>query len=80
MARGLPFVYSVDDSALQYAQEPMWLRVANDDSIPDMEGIIDFALRMRTDSQIVEKLREYAKEHLSWEKQYDIVFKSFKIY
>jgi len=73
-ARGLPFVCSVDDDALWYADEPMWLRVANDDSIPDMEEIVDFALRMRADGETVQKLRAYAAEHLTWESQYREVF------
>ncbi len=73
-ARGLPFVCSVDDDALRYADEPMWLRVANDDSIPDMEEIVDFALRMRADGETVQKLRAYAAEHLTWESQYREVF------
>lgn len=74
-ARGLPFVCSVDDPALEHADVPMWLRVKNDDSIPNMEEIVSFALRMREDAQAVEKLREYAKQHLTWESQYQMVFK-----
>lgn len=78
-ARGLPFVCSVDDPALQYTQEPMWLRVANDDSIPDMREIVAFTLRMRSEEAVVEKLRAYAGEHLTWESQYRQVFEKFKV-
>ena len=78
-ARGLPFVCSVEDPALQYAQEPMWLRVTNDESIPNMEEIVSFALRMRGDEMAVEKLRIYAKEHLTWESQYRMVFEKFSV-
>ena len=74
-ARGLPFVCSVDDPALEHANVPMWLRVKNDDSIPNMEEIVSFALQMREDAQAVVKLREYAKQHLTWESQYQMVFK-----
>lgn len=78
-ARGLPFVCSVDDPALEHTAQPLWLRVANDDSIPDMAEIVAFALQMRADELAVEKLRVYAKEHLTWESQYRIVFEKFKV-
>ncbi len=78
-ARGLPFVCSVDDPALEHTNAPLWLRVTNDDSIPDMETILAFALRMREDEQAVNKLRAYAAEHLTWESQYRQVFDKFNI-
>lgn len=78
-ARGLPFVCSVDDPALTHTQEPLWLRIPNDDSIPDMEELVAFALRMRSDKGAAEKLRAYAAEHLTWETQYRQVFEKFKL-
>lgn len=72
--RGLPFVCSVDDPDLQHTQEPMWLRVSNDDTIPDMEQIVAFVLRMRSDEHTADKLRAYARVHLSWESQYQKLF------
>lgn len=78
-ARGLPFVCSVDDPALDHTQKPLWLRIANDDSIPDMEEILSFALKMRADEHAVEKLRAYAAEYLTWESQYRQVFEKFKV-
>lgn len=77
-ARGLPFVCSVDDPALEHAAEPMWLRVSNDDSIPDMERIVQFALDMRRAPDCVGRLRAYAAEHLTWESQYRMVFDKIK--
>lgn len=78
-ARGLPFICSVDDPALEHTDEPLWLRVPNDDSIPDMEKILDFALAMRQDEACVEKLRSYAGTHLTWEAQYRQVFDKIKL-
>lgn len=78
-ARGLPFVCSVDDPALEHTEEPMWLRISNDDSIPDMAEIVDFALKMRGDETVVEKLRAYAGEYLTWESQYRQVFDRIKV-
>lgn len=76
-ARGLPFVCSVDDPALQFAQEPFWIKVSNDESIPDMQQIVDFANAMRTDREHPEKLRAYAQQYMSWESQYAPLMKMF---
>lgn len=78
-ARGLPFVCSVDDPVLEYADEPMWLRVSNDESIPDMERIVEFAVKMRQDPCCVEKLRSFAAKYLTWESQYRMVFDKIKV-
>lgn len=78
-ARGLPFVCSVDDPALGFTQEPMWLRVANDESIPDMEEIVAFAMGMRADANHVQKLRTYAQEYMTWESQYKKVFETISV-
>ena len=73
-ARGIPFVCSVDDPALRFAQEAFWINVSNDDSIPDMQQIVDFALRMRKDKDHPQKLRAYAQQHMTWEGQYASIF------
>jgi glycosyltransferase involved in cell wall biosynthesis len=73
-ARGLPFLCAVQDPALLNAEEPMWMWITNDDSIPDMQAIVDFALQMRSDNTIANKLRTYAKEHMTWESQYKKIF------
>ena len=74
IARGLPFICAVDDPALHYAEEPMWLRVPNDDSIPDMNEIVEFAVRMKNDPSHVQILRKLAEDHMTWEQQYKKVF------
>lgn len=73
-ARGLPFVCSVEDPAFRFAREELWMQVSNDDSVPDMQAIVDFALKMRRDEKHPEKLREYAEKYMSWEGQYASVF------
>ena len=78
-ARGLPFVCSVDDPALRYAREPMWLQVSNDDRIPDMREMVAFALKMRAEEDGVGKLRAYAQANLTWESQYRNVFEIIKV-
>lgn len=76
-ARGLPFVCSVDDPALQFAGEPFWIKVSNDESIPDMQQIVDFANTMRADREHPKKLRAYAQQYMSWEGQYAPLMKMF---
>ena len=78
IARGLPFVCAVDDPALSYAEKPMWLKVANDESIPDMNEIIEFALKMKSDPTHVQILRKLAEEHMTWERQYKKVFEQLE--
>lgn len=77
-ARGLPFVCSVEDSALADAKEPLWYKVSNDDTIPDMGQIVEFALRMRENSECVKELRQYAMERMTWEAQYKKVFEKLE--
>ena len=64
-ARGLPFLCSVEDT-----DEPFWLRVANDASVPDMAQIVEFALNMRGDKTHPQRMRRYAQQHMTWESQY----------
>lgn len=65
MARGLPFVYAVDDPSIP--DEPRFcLRLANDDSPLDMEEIVAFARRAKTDARAPREMRAYAREHMSW--------------
>ncbi|MBO5128784.1 MAG: glycosyltransferase [Oscillospiraceae bacterium] len=77
-ARGLPFVCSVEDPAFAFATEEFWIRVPNDDTIPDMNQIVNFALKMRTDKAHTRKLRDYAEKYMTWEGQYASVFQMFE--
>ena len=74
VSRGLPFVCAVEDPALFDREAPMWLKVANDDSVPDMQQIVDFAVKMKNDSSHVEKLRTLAENRMTWDIQYKKVF------
>ena len=73
-ARGLPFVCTVDDPALRFADKPFWIKLANDDSVPDMKEIVDFALAMRQEPEHPANMRAYAQKHMSWEAQYGWIF------
>lgn len=65
MARGLPFVYAVDDPGVP--DEPRFcLHIPNDDSLPDMEAIEGFARKAKQDFTAPAQMRDYAKAHMSW--------------
>ena len=77
-ARGLPFLCSVEDPALEHTEDPFWLEVANDESVPDMQEIVEFVLKMREDEQHPQRMRAYAQKYMTWESQYASVFKKLE--
>ena len=66
MARGLPFVYAVDDPNVP-EEARFCLRVPNDDSPIDMEELVAFARRAKADGEVSGLMRAYAREHMSWQ-------------
>lgn len=78
IARGLPFVCTVFDPALNDSKEQWWIKIPNDNNIPDMEEIIEFAIEMRNKPQHVVELRNFAERRLTWEDQYLKVFDAMK--
>ena len=73
-ARGLPFIQAGDDPAMTYTEKPLWLHIPNDDSVPNMDEIVNFTERMKNTPSHVQSLRRYAEEHLTWIQQYKKVF------
>ncbi len=74
IARGLPFIMAVDDVILSKEEEKYWIKITNDDQIPDMSEIVSFALRMRERDNLVSDMRELASSKLSWDAQYKKMF------
>lgn len=74
IARGLPFIMAVDDVVLSKEKEKYWIKISNDDAIPNMERIVDFALEMRKRENLVGEMRAFAAEKLSWDAQYEKMF------
>ncbi len=73
-ARGLPFILALEDKTLEKAEKKFWYLISNDESIPDMNGIVDFALQMREDKEMISYMRQFAEENLTWETQYRKLF------
>lgn len=74
VSRGLPFVSSVYDVVLDGLDKDLWYQISNDDSIPSMDGIVEFALRVKSDPTAKERLHAYAVETMTWKAQYKKVF------
>ena len=74
ISRGLPFVSSVYDVVLDGLDKDLWYEISNDDSIPSMDGIIEFALRVKQNDTCKDRLHEYAVKNMTWKVQYKKVF------
>jgi hypothetical protein len=67
IARGLPFIYAYTDPDLNDEAKEFSLQFPNDDSLIDMEQVIEFAKRTLSDPLLPQKMRKYAEEHLDYE-------------
>ncbi|MBN1044496.1 MULTISPECIES: glycosyltransferase [unclassified Clostridium] len=65
-SRGIPFIYGYNDNdfneKFKYA-----LKVPNDESYIDIKSLINFYESIKNDEFIIENMREYAEQNLSWE-------------
>ncbi len=67
VARGLPFVYAYTDPDLKEDAKEFSLEFPNDDSLIDMEKVIEFAKKALEDKALPQKMRKYAEEHMDYE-------------
>ena len=65
-ARGLPFIYAYTDPDLNEEAKEFSLELPNDDSLIDMEKVIEFAEKALGDNALPKKMRKYAEEHLDY--------------
>jgi hypothetical protein len=66
-ARGLPFFYAYTDPDLNADAKEFCLEFPNDDSLIDMEKVIEFAKKALEDKDLPQKMRKYAEEHMDYE-------------
>lgn len=67
VARGLPFFYAYTDPDLNEESKKFAIEFPNDDSLIDMEKVIEFARKALEDKELPLKMRKYAEEHLDYE-------------
>lgn len=73
MSRGLPIVYSSNDSSLN-GEYDFTLRVAENESALDIEEIAEFAKRVKNNKSISESMRKFAIENMSWKSELSKIF------
>jgi hypothetical protein len=66
-ALGLPFIYAYTDPDLNEDSKGFALEFFNDDSLIDMEKVIEFAKKALEDKELPHRMRKYAEEHLDYE-------------
>ncbi|MBN3554004.1 glycosyltransferase family 4 protein [Fictibacillus nanhaiensis] len=77
MARGLPFVLSVNDQSIdEYLG--FYLKIPNNDTPVDIELIIKFVFNIEKKYNLHRKMREFASEKMTWEKQFEKIFLHLK--
>lgn len=74
IARGLPFIMAVDDVVLSKEEEKYWIKISNDDAIPDMVTIVRFAESINKRDNLINDMRKLASDKLSWTSQYKKMF------
>ena len=72
-AKGLPFVYGWKEPAFDEAY-PYALRIELCEEPINIEELLNFYDSIKDDSNMVENMRNFAKEHYSWEKELGKVF------
>jgi len=65
-ARGIPFIYGHIDPDLDEESKEFALEFPNDDSLIDMEKVIEFAEKALGDNELPQKMRKYAEKHLDY--------------
>ncbi len=68
VARGMPLVVGYDDVDLR-GDLPFCLRVPNDDSLLDLERLLDFAARTSAQENLTETIRGFAVNELDWSRK-----------
>lgn len=67
VARGLPFIYAYTDPDLNEDSKEFALEFPNDESLIDIEKVIEFAIKAVEDKNLTIRMRKYAEEHLDYE-------------
>lgn len=63
-AKGLPFLYAYEDGLL--ADKPFAMKLPNDSSPIDMEAVVRFVKSCRSNPNLAEKERQFARDHYDW--------------
>lgn len=64
-AKGLPFIYTLEDS-IEQEKPPFALQFSNDPTPIDVGKVVEFIARCRENSELPEEEREFARAHFDW--------------
>lgn len=75
MSRGIPFIYSTHDESI--SKDSIYsYKLKADESDVDFNEVIDFVKTTKDHIGLSEDMRKYAKENMSWEKQFKKIMKT----
>lgn len=77
-ARGIPFIIGYDDLSFNEDVEYI-MKVDDDDSNIDMRQVIKFYETSKKINNLTSIMRKYAEEKLTWEKNFENLFKELKL-
>lgn len=78
ISRGLPFVYAAQDPSIS-SEQPFGMQISNDDLPVDVSAVIAFAQQMRKELELPSKMRQYARENMTWKVQLQKVFAALSV-
>ena len=67
IARGIPFIFGHQDPDMNEMSKEFALEFPNNDSLIDIEKVIEFAKKTLQYKELPQKMRKYAEEHLDYE-------------
>ncbi len=76
MARGIPFIQGALDQS--NINDNYFMKIPNDDSDINIQNIIDFYDNIEDWEVLSKSMREYAKTNMTWESQFNLVFKKLE--
>lgn len=77
LAHGIPYIASGIDPVIP--QNRNWnLNVEQDENPVDMHSVLEFISQTRSNEEIGAQMREFARENLSWESQFQQVFSALE--
>ena len=76
-AKGLPFIYGWKEPAFDESY-PYALKIELNETPLDIESVIKFYDGIKDDSEMLHNMREFARVHYSWDKEFEKIFNALE--
>lgn len=73
-AKGIPYIYSGEENTI-LDDYPYILKIENDESVINLSCVIDFYNSLKSKETVSTEMRNFARNHYSWEQIYKKIFK-----